>query len=352
MRWALVISFVSALAVPATAADDPKSPAMEKTPASGRVLVETVIAKVNDEIITRQSFERSFRPRLRELQDKFRDKPLDLVAETEKAKKAFLENMIDNFLLTQKAKSAGVKVSEDEVREVVDRLMLENNIKTQEEFVLALKSEGIDYEDFKSDMRNQGFREKYIGQEIVSKLSVSDAEIKKFYDDNPDKFLVPARTRVREIGLGDGRAEAERNLAKVQAALRSGAKFEDVAKEMSLAPSRDRGGDLGWFAKGDLDPAIEAALLKLKPGDVSDMIGTNYGYRVVKVEERQEAGRRPLDEVKDDVREYLKNQKYNDDLHALVVKLREQADIRYKDERGVLVQKTPSRASGKDGSGS
>ncbi|MFN7974497.1 MAG: peptidyl-prolyl cis-trans isomerase [Acidobacteriota bacterium] len=307
-------------------------------PAENRRVVETVKAKVNDEIITAQSFDRTMTPKVAALRDKLKDKPQEMLQAIERAKTETLETMIDNLLLVQKARSDGIKVGEDEITEVMNRMMLENGIGSQEDLVIALRAEGIEFDDFKDDLRNQGYREHLISQEILRKISVTDSEIQKFYDENGDKFDVPARTRIREIGLGDDRAKAEELLAKVNARLKGGAKFEDVATDMSLAPSKDAGGDLGWNSKGDLDSSIEAAAEKLAPGQTSPLVASAYGFKVIRVEERQAAGKRPLAEVHDSVEDYLRRKLYDEQLRAFIEKLRADADIRVKDEKGVLVE--------------
>jgi parvulin-like peptidyl-prolyl isomerase len=316
----------------------PLALAAEDGAQASRRVVETVLVKVNDEIITQSSFDRSFAPVDGQLQEKFKDDPAKLMAERPVRRKAFLENMVDNLLLTQRARSLGIKVGEDEVREVIDRLMLENGLKAQEDLVLALKSEGIDFEEFKSDLRSQGHREKLISQEILRKITVSDVEVTTYYEDHLDQFAIPARVHLREIGLGSDRATAGELQAKAAAEIRSGKAFEKVAEELSLSPSREKGGDLGWFAKGDLDPAVEEALVGLKAGATTGLVASSYGFHVFQVEERQEAGRRTLDEVRGAVEERLRKSKYDEDLKAMLRKLRDDADIRYKNEKGVLVE--------------
>lgn len=316
----------------------------EKPPAVDRVVVETVIAKVNGDVVTKSAFDRSWGPLERRLQEQFKDDPAKLMEAVGRQKPAWLENMIDNLLLTQRAKSLGIKIQEDEIREYVDRLMLENNLKTQEEMVLALKSEGIAFEDYKEDLRNQGYRERLLQQEIIRKISVTEADLKAYYDAHPEEFQVAIRIRVREIGLGDSRASAEELAAKVQARLRAGESFEKIAQDVSTAPSKESGGDLGWFAKGDLDEKLEEAASKLAPGQVSGLVESGYGFRILKVEERREAGARPFDEIRPELDEKVRRSVYERELKALVAKLRSEADIRVKDEHGVLVE-LPKKSS-------
>lgn len=320
----------------------------DPSPAAGREVVETVIAKVNGDIITRRKFERSFEPIRQRLMEQFKDDPTKLMEAVDRQRKAWLENMIDNLLLTQRAKSQGIKLQEDEIREYVDRLMLENNLKSQEEMVLALKAEGLDFEDFKEDLRNQGYRERLIQQEIIRTISVTDADLRKYHEEHPADFQVSTRLRVREIGLGEDRAQAEELGAKALARLKAGESFEKVAKELSTAPSKEGGGDLGWFAKGDLDEKLEEAASRLAPGQVSGVVASGYGYRILKLEERKEAGARAFEEVRDEIEERLRKEMYDASLKALVAKLRSEAQIRVKDEKGVLTD-LPKTADPKAG---
>jgi len=308
------------------------------TSSSGsRVVVETVIAKVNGDIITKSSFERSVRPIVERVQEQLKDDPAKMLETLERQRRAFLENMIDNLLLTQRARSQGIKMTEDELREFIDRLMLENNIKTQEGLVLALKSEGIDFDDFKEDLRNQGMRERLLQQEILRKISVTEADMRAYHAEHPEEFQVPARLRVREIGLGEDTARAEELARKIRERLAAGEPFEKLAEELSTAPSRPGGGDLGWFSKGDLDEKLEEAAFRLSVGEVSGVVASGYGYRLLKLEERRESGARPFEEVKGEIEDRIRKKTYDRLLKELVAKLRSEAEIRIKDEGGNLV---------------
>lgn len=312
--------------------------ALATAEAPARRVIETVVAKVNDEVITQSSFDRSFAPIQEQIQQKYGNETGKMMEALRSKKDAFLETMVDNLLLTQRSRSLGFKVAEDEIREVIERLMAEHGLKSQEDLVLALKGEGIDFEDFKADLKNQGFREKLIQQEIIRKIGVTEAELKGYYEDHMGEFAVPVRVHLREIGLGSDAATAAALWDKAQGAMKAGKSFAQVAEEMSLAPSRDKGGDLGWFAKGDLDPAVESAVAALKAGQTTGIVTSSYGAHVFLLEERQEAGSRSLDDVKGDVEEKIRRKKYDDSLDALLQKLREEADIRYKNAGGVLVE--------------
>ncbi len=328
MKLIVTPAFLLTLFVaPAAVADEPSS----------RTVVETVIAKVNGEIIAYSRFRNAFSSVEDEIGKKYAEDPAEMMKELAKRKETFLDNMIANLLLSQKARDEGITVSDDEVEEVVTRMMLDNGLKTKEDLVLALRSEGIDMTEFKRDLREQGYREKLLQKEIMRKISVTDDEVAAYYQEHPDLFAVSAESQLFEIGLGNDEAAAKESLVKVKAALAKGKTFEEAAKEFSTAPSKASGGNLGWFHKGDLDPAIEQVILRLGLGEVGDLVKTSYGYRIIKLAGRKEASARPLDEVKASIREFLRKRKYNEGLDGLVADLRKQSVIEVKNDEGKLV---------------
>ena len=166
----------------------------------------------------------------------------------------------------------------------------------------------------------KALRDAYFDQTI--KPTITDEEVKAAYDKEASKIQVSERVRARHILVATEK-EAQDALAKVQ----NGEKFEDLAKKISLDGSKDYGGDLGYFSAEEMVPEFSKAAFALKVGEVSQPIKTDYGWHLIKVEDRKQGGPQPYDQVKNGVRAVLTRKKVQD----IVVQLREQAKIEVLD---------------------
>ena len=163
-------------------------------------------------------------------------------------------------------------------------------------------------------------------RKAIEGLTVNEDEAKKFYDDNPQMFKLPERVRARHILVSD-----DETLAKVQDALKSGKSFDVVAKEFSIDPgSAQNGGDLGEFPRGVMVPEFEKAAFELKnPGDVSEPVKTQFGWHIIKLEERIPESPAPFEQVKQRIMQELRDQKTQE----LLQKRAKELESVYKVER-------------------
>ena len=159
--------------------------------------------------------------------------------------------------------------------------------------------------------RNQSLARAAIDASLKD-VTVSDEEAKKFYDEHPDQFTQPERVHVRHILISDDVTSADA-IAKVQADLKAGVSFDEVAKSRSLCPSAAQGGDLGEVSKGQMVPEFEAAAFALKdPGDLSEPVKTQFGWHIIRLEGRTPSSLEPFDTVKPQLLQYLTNEKRNE----------------------------------------
>ena len=169
--------------------------------------------------------------------------------------------------------------------------------------------------------RNQSLARAAIDASLKD-VTASDEEAKKFYDEHPDQFTQPERVHVRHILISDDVTSADA-IAKIQADLKAGASFDEVAKSCSLCPSAAQGGDLGEVSKGQMVPEFEAAAFALKnPGDLSEPVKTQFGWHIVKLEGRTPETVQPYETVKDQLIPYLTNEKKNTAFKAAVEALK------------------------------
>jgi len=334
-------------------------------------VVEEIIARVNSQIITRSEFQRS-KDLLKD--DVKQQAPADADKVYAEREKDVLRDLIDQQLLIEKGKDLGITGDTDLIKRL-DQMRKDMKLDTMEELEKAATAQGISYEDFKQNMRNQLITQKVIGEEVGSHLSIPKDEEAKFYEEHKSEMEQPESIKLSEIlvaphkaaiekpaekpalmGAADAstapgdaaktqeispeaakQAEEAASLATAEAKandllkqIRAGASFEDIAKKNSDGPSASQGGDLGAFKRGTLAKELEDKTFAMKSGEVTDVIRTKQGYVILKVTSHQMAGIPPLKEVEPRIQDALYYQKLQPALRAYLTKLREEAYIDIK----------------------
>ena len=335
-------------------------------------VIEEIVARVNNEIISRTEYIRS---RDQVKQDIQQQNPANADREFAEKEKDVLRDLIDQQLLLQKGKDLGI-TGDTELVKRLDEMRKQMNLGSMEELEKAAEAQGASYEDFKQNMRNQIITQKVIGQEVGQKLSMNKEEEKKFYDEHSAEMEQPEQVRLSELLIApkattkpaigaDGKpvppseaeAQAELEAAKATAdslldQLHKGAKFTDLAKKYSDGPSAKDGGDLSYFKRGTLSKELEDKVFALKAGDVTDVIRTKQGYVILQTTEHQTAGIPPFKEVEPRIQDALYMQKLQPALRAFLTTLREEAyiDIKtgYVDTGASSKQTKPVETADKD----
>jgi peptidyl-prolyl cis-trans isomerase SurA len=331
-------------------------------------VVEEIVARVNNEIITRSEFERS-KDQLRD--DVKQQDPADADKVYAEREKDVLRDLIDQQLLLEKGKDLGITGDTDLIKRL-DQMRKDMKLDSMEDLEKAATAQGISYEDFKQNMRNQIVTQKVIGEEVGSHLSIGKEEEQKFYDEHKNELEQPESIRLSEILIAPKKAAAEKPAAdnsaqgadpstaadatKTQAAtdaanqqaeqaalaaaeskandllkqIRGGASFEDIAKKNSDGPSAAQGGDLGVFKRGTLAKELEDKTFAMKSGEITDVIRTKQGYVILKVTSHQMAGVPPLKDIEPKIQDALYYQELQPALRAYLTKLREDAFIDIK----------------------
>ena len=240
--------------------------------------------------------------------------------------------MISAELLYQ----AGQKMVVKDIDKKVDDKIAQSKTRfpNPEDFIKAIKELEMDETELREYTRRDLVITNFIEQTIVPKVSVSEEESKKFYDQNTDKFNRPESVRASHILLGvDSKASAEekkKTREKAEALrkdLAGGADFAALAKENSTCPSSQQGGDLGFFGKGQMVPAFEQAAFALKPGEVSDVVETQFGYHIIKLVEKKASETVAFKDVRPRIEEFLKGQKVSAAVNAYLAEAKKTAVI-------------------------
>lgn len=211
------------------------------------------------------------------------------------------------------------------------------NFPDEAAFEATLKEKGLTVEGVKKSITEQISVQKMLEKEVEAKVSISAEEIKKFYSENPDYFKTEDSVKASHILIkteekADEKtvAEARKKIDAILATVKGGADFAAVAKEKSEGPSGPNGGDLGYFGKGQMVPAFEEAVYKLKVGEISDVVKTQFGFHVIKLVDIKKAGTTPLSEVEESIKMFIKRQKGEEVFKEFVAKLRSSASIEKK----------------------
>ena len=306
-------------------------------------IVEEIIARVNNQIITRSEYQREQEQLKQEVQQQ---DPANADKVLSERKKDVLRGLIDQQLLLEKGKDLGITADTELVKKL-DEMRKQMNLDSMEDLEKAAQSQGVSYEDFKQNLRNQIITQQVIGREVGSHLSISKEEEEKFYNEHKSDMEHPEQIKLSEILIApekpagkngsDGAAADEAQLAAAQAKaeqiladIRKGASFEDLAKKNSSGPTAAQGGDLGYFKRGTLAKELEDKTFAMKPGDVSDVIRTKQGFVILKVSEHQQAGIPTMKEVEPRLQDAIYMQKLEPALRAYLTKLREDAYIDIK----------------------
>jgi len=297
-----------------------------------------VVATVNGEKISRQELEQAAGTQQLIMQIYQNNQQFaQLLASTEAGQnlleefnKTKLEEVINNTLLKQAAKDSGVELTEKEKNEMfnrqVEQLKSQNNW-SDEQFKQVLSQQGIgSIEDYKEMfLENENLAvQKYIEEEILADLEVSDEEAKNYYDNNTSQFEQKEQIKASHI-MVESKEKANELYNKIQ----SGSSFAELAKNNSVDDSSaENGGDLGYISKGQFIPSFEEVAFNLEIGEVSEPVeNQNGGFHIIKVTDKKDAQLQEFSQVKDKIKSQLKSQKQQSAVNNHVQELRDEAKI-------------------------
>lgn len=297
--------------------------------AAGAELVEKIMVRVNDRLITNSEFQRRI-----EAAKHAPGASTDVVA----IKRDVLQDMIKEKLLEERAKEMSVSAADEEIETAVERVKRQYNLATDQEFDAALASSNMTRDDLKRQMRQTIILQKVIGRDVTSKLEVSEDMLRLEYERQKDKlYRIPEQARVSEIVIRfapEDAAARERAVARLEEArtkLAAGTPFADLAKEYSEGNARDRGGDLGNVSKGELLPALDAAVFSDPPQEYPPPALQPRSIHLFRVTDRKPAGYRAFADVNEDLKKRIGENIYDKRFGEYVEKLRRDAYVKIYD---------------------
>jgi peptidyl-prolyl cis-trans isomerase SurA len=320
MRKLFLLALVCAVALPAFSAD---------------AVVEEIVARVNNRIVTLTEFQRSKEQLKQEVQQQDPANADKLYAEREKD---VLRDLIDQQLLLERGADLGI-TGDTEIIKWLNDMRKQMKLDSMEDLEKAAQAQGISFEDFKLEKKNQIITQQVIGKEVGSHLNITADEEQKFYEQHKSELERPEAIRLSEIlvaaekkdnsapddpqQLAAAQAKAEDLLAQI----RKGADFAEIAKKNSNGPSAAQGGELGEFQRGTLAKELEEKTFAMKPGEVSDVVRTKQGFVILKVTDHQKPGIPSFKEVEPKLQDAVYMSKLQPALRDYLMKLREDAYI-------------------------
>jgi peptidyl-prolyl cis-trans isomerase C len=284
---------------------------------------------------------------LRQAAAQFRGAPPMVIEQFRKQiEQRALDMLISERLLDQKIEAANVTVTDEEVIAfIASQGAKRNPPMTVDQYKAAVEAQGGSFEEAKERHRKGLARQKFMEARWAGKVDVNDADAQAYYEATPAEFTNEEKVQASHILIKPAvsEADADPNLAKVAARakatkllqeIKDGADFAEVAKANSDCPSRERGGDLGLFGQGQMVKPFGDAAFAMQPGEMSDIVETQFGYHIIKVTDRQEAGVTPFEEAKAQIIEKLVMQKKTEIAHDYLNTLREDAKIVYTEGYG------------------
>ena len=287
---------------------------------------EDKVAVVNGAVITRTDFDRAVSfAKQRALQT---GKPVD----DARVNEGVLKQLIGSALLYQESTKEGIKIDQKAIDERLEQW--KKQFPNEEAYKKAMSTANLSVPQMKEDIQKGMTIEKFIVERFVDKTTIPEKEIKAYYESHLNLFKQPEQVKASHILIKvepkakeSEKEDALKKIRDVQKKQVKGDDFAKLAKEYSQGPSNVKGGDLGYFKRGQMVPAFEEVAFKLKPGEVSDIVKTRFGYHLIKVVDKKPESTIPYEEIKDRLGQYLKQEKVQKEIKQLVEKLRKDAKV-------------------------
>lgn len=302
-------------------------------------LVEEIVAKVNGQIVTRGELAQRRAFLADELKQTRALQGQALEDEVNKESKDALRDRINELLLVQKAKDLNINV-DAALNKRIAEIQSESKQSDTEKFHEWLSQQlgGVSFEDFKEQTKNRMLTDRVISEEIYQNITIPTADVEKYYNEHKTEFVRQEMVALREIlvSTGDGTStritDAEKKArALVDRARKGEAKFTDLARQYSDAPTATQDGDLGAFKRGDLAKEVEDAVFKQQKGYITDPIRRPDGFHIYRIEEHYAAGQASLEEVRSEIMNKLMEPLVQPKLQAYLTQLRQNAFLQIKD---------------------
>jgi len=251
--------------------------------------------------------------------------------EFKRMQREVVEQLITQELLWQEAQRREFVADDNIVEQQLGQI--KSSFDSPQAFLFKIQEGGFTETSYREDVKQQLSVQRMVSQGIASGISISDEEVENFYSANIDQMQQPVEVHARHILIEAESAETEAQKAakdeieEILAEISAGADFAKLATERSQGPSATQGGDLGFFGPGQMVPPFEKVAFALKPGEVSDVVQTQFGYHIIRLEDRRGGETALLEEATGSIRAYLTQQRLQTEVETLVATLRDEGDV-------------------------
>jgi len=315
-------------------------------------IFEQILVKVNGEIFTKSDLEQRQIGILRQKGQQIDLKSAIGDAQLRKAldeiTPQLMVDVVDEMLLLQRGKELGYRIGDDQFKSIVDNIKKENKIETEEQFQAALKSENMTLADLRRNLEKTVIIQRVQQNEVMGKIGVTEDEARSYYDAHLSEFTSAPSVTLREILISVPTDPKGVNAAADEAAQAK------AASEVSESPSKANSGLIGPLNLGDISPDLRKIIDAMKPGDVTDVIRTNRGYQILKLETKTQAETMPFAQAHEQIGERVFTDKRKVEYQKYLDKLRAQAIIEWKNEdiKRAFLEGLKQQGAGVSGDGS
>jgi peptidyl-prolyl cis-trans isomerase C len=303
---------------------------------------EVVAVTVNGFDITEKDIEEKIKPRLEQVIARNKQLPFAFIEQLKtQMRKDALERMIIERLLDEQVKAAQIVVTPGDVNDLIQKMAAAEKLSV-EDMKALIEASGQSFEQWKQQMqlKKRLAYQKLFESKFDNKVNITEEDARQYYQENQQQFDIPEQVRASHILIKPDTSDPNIELALAKAAakakaeellkqIKNGADFAELARANSDCPSSARGGDLGFFARGRMVPAFEEAAFALGVGQLSDIVETEFGYHIIKVTDKKEAGTKTFEEVKDNLMAMLTAKKQGELAEQYIESLKAEANIVY-----------------------
>jgi peptidyl-prolyl cis-trans isomerase SurA len=296
-------------------------------------LVDRIVAVVNNEIITLYDLNRAFAPYATNI------KALKYPPEKERqtlfqVRQDILEQLIESMLADQQVKQNQITVSEKEINNTIERIK-ESRQFTDEQLRQGLASQGMTMEEYRKGIQEQILRNKLVNREVKAKIVITKEDIKKYYESHQEKYAGEKKyylwnlfIKVPSGSSSSGRNNARSRIEALLVKLQQGQSFESLVDELKKSSSAVKGTDLGLYRLEELSEQLRQVVKKMKSGEFSAVLETNFGYQILYIQKIEESQAQPLEAVESEIEELLYTELVDNNYREWLEQLRVQSHIR------------------------
>lgn len=309
--------------------------ALAATTLSAGQIVEAIVIRVGDRIVTRTQYDKRLHDAFAEVDQTV--PPAQIAAKKDEIRKSMPNDLIAELLIKDRADRLNLTVGADEMKDAVARLKQQYGIETDKQFEESLQKSGLTRADMEARLRDTLLTNKVFSRELRSREELTDRELRERYDREKEHYRLPERAHLREIVIPrpDSTATADQMQKRVEQIAADARVAPDFAKFAAAVPesvTKDKGGDMGDVARGELLPDLDKAVFNAQAGTVIGPISTKSGWHILKLETRLPSEVPAFESIKDKLRKDVSDETFQRDYKAYIDRLRKDAFIQINEQ--------------------